>query len=471
MDKKLIGAVLIGLAGVTAVFAIILTIIQPAPTYTILDENSGAIAVQGEFETVSELVQSADILLRPEDIVQPALGATPPASGEIVIQRAEAVQVRNGVNRQTYWTHQNDLGSFLAEVGIQPSAGQQIVADGQPVFINNLNNHAVPNVVEIGGAAAQVTIVDGEQQQVVTTSGDTVADALIEAEIPVNASTVVSPSLNSPVEPNMSISLARGFDVTLLVDGRIQTLVTASNSIPTILANDDIALGALDYTIPPLDTPIEPEQTIQIVRVTEEVRAEESQIEYQTVWQASPEMDLDTQAIISYGQPGIFRREIVSRYEDGVLVSETVMSEGTVQEPINEVYGYGTNIVIRTVDTPEGPREYWRMVRMRVTSYTPSSSGRAADDPAYGITASGVPAGYGVVAIDRNVVPFRSNVFVPGYGIAFAGDTGGGVRGRWIDLGYPDDGFVSWSGYVDVYYLTPVPTPDNINYILPAAPP
>jgi 3D (Asp-Asp-Asp) domain-containing protein len=137
-------------------------------------------------------------------------------------------------------------------------------------------------------------------------------------------------------------------------------------------------------------------------------------------------------------------------------------------EPVNEVIGYGTRITTNVVQTEQGPREYWRLVRMRVTSYTPSSSGRAPDDPHYGITASGLPAGHGVVAIDRSVVPWKSEVFVPGYGVAIAGDTGGGVRGRWIDLGYPDGGYESWSGYVDVYYLTPIPAPEDINYLLPA---
>ena len=107
--------------------------------------------------------------------------------------------------------------------------------------------------------------------------------------------------------------------------------------------------------------------------------------------------------------------------------------------------------------------------RPRVTSYTAASSGKAPDDPGYGITASGVLAGTGVVAIDRSVVPFRSYIYVPGYGKAFAGDTGGGVRGRWIDLGYDEDEYQSWSGYVDVYYLTPVPPAEDINYLLPTA--
>jgi 3D (Asp-Asp-Asp) domain-containing protein len=104
---------------------------------------------------------------------------------------------------------------------------------------------------------------------------------------------------------------------------------------------------------------------------------------------------------------------------------------------------------------------------MRVTAYTAASAGKAPEHPGYGITASGLPAGTGIVAIDRTIVPWRSYVYVPGYGVGFAGDTGGGVKGRWIDLGYDEGELRSWSGYVDVYYLTPVPPAEQINYLLP----
>ena len=102
---------------------------------------------------------------------------------------------------------------------------------------------------------------------------------------------------------------------------------------------------------------------------------------------------------------------------------------------------------------------------MRVTAYTAASSGKSPDHPSYGITASGRPAGTGIVAVDPNVIPFRSEVYVPGYGVGYAGDTGGGIKGRWIDLGYDEDELQAWNGYVDVYYLTPVPA--EINYLIP----
>jgi 3D (Asp-Asp-Asp) domain-containing protein len=52
------------------------------------------------------------------------------------------------------------------------------------------------------------------------------------------------------------------------------------------------------------------------------------------------------------------------------------------------------------------------------------------------ITATGVHAGYGVVAVDHDVIPLGSRLYIEGYGYALAGDTGSRIKGLRIDLGY-----------------------------------
>jgi 3D (Asp-Asp-Asp) domain-containing protein/peptidoglycan hydrolase CwlO-like protein len=54
-----------------------------------------------------------------------------------------------------------------------------------------------------------------------------------------------------------------------------------------------------------------------------------------------------------------------------------------------------------------------------------------------GRTASGLPVGIGVVAVDPTVIPLGTRMFVPGYGPAVAADVGSAVRGRIIDLWMP----------------------------------
>ncbi len=68
-----------------------------------------------------------------------------------------------------------------------------------------------------------------------------------------------------------------------------------------------------------------------------------------------------------------------------------------------------------------------RMI-MEASAYTPFDDGQS------GITASGIPAKRGIVAVDPRVVPLGTRVYVPGYGVAIAADTGGAIKGSKIDL-------------------------------------
>lgn len=54
-----------------------------------------------------------------------------------------------------------------------------------------------------------------------------------------------------------------------------------------------------------------------------------------------------------------------------------------------------------------------------------------------GRTATGLPTGWGVVAVDPSVIPLGTRLTIPGYGDAVAADTGGAVRGATIDLWFP----------------------------------
>jgi 3D (Asp-Asp-Asp) domain-containing protein len=54
-----------------------------------------------------------------------------------------------------------------------------------------------------------------------------------------------------------------------------------------------------------------------------------------------------------------------------------------------------------------------------------------------GRTSTGLPVGWGVVAVDPSVIPLGTHLTIPGYGEAVAADTGGSVVGSTIDLWFP----------------------------------
>jgi 3D (Asp-Asp-Asp) domain-containing protein len=180
---------------------------------------------------------------------------------------------------------------------------------------------------------------------------------------------------------------------------------------------------------------------------------------------------LDRQEVRQKGVTGVIKTRTRIRTENGEEIWRKVEDEWLDQEPSDRIIAYGTQVIVRTLETEAGPIEYWRKISMLATPYNAASSGKDGDHPRYGITRSGLPAGFGIVAVDPKVIPLMTELYIPGYGRAVAGDTGGLIHGKRVDLGF-DDGqplpeIYEWR---DVYILTPVPPADKIRYVLPEWP-
>jgi len=61
-----------------------------------------------------------------------------------------------------------------------------------------------------------------------------------------------------------------------------------------------------------------------------------------------------------------------------------------------------------------------------------------------GTTATGMPVGQGVVAVDPSVIPLGTRMYVPGYGNGVAADVGSGVKGAVIDLWMTPSRCAAW---------------------------
>jgi 3D (Asp-Asp-Asp) domain-containing protein len=74
------------------------------------------------------------------------------------------------------------------------------------------------------------------------------------------------------------------------------------------------------------------------------------------------------------------------------------------------------------------------VIKAVVTAYTRNDPGMDGK----GITFTGTKVRPGVAAVDPEVIPLGSVLFVPGYGYARAEDTGGAIKGNRIDLYFED---------------------------------
>ncbi|HET6445322.1 MAG TPA: ubiquitin-like domain-containing protein [candidate division Zixibacteria bacterium] len=435
--------------------------------YTVYDGDA-AVTIQGRYDTVEDVLNATGIQVGPYDLVSPTASTVLESGGEIHVKRARRIEVQTDDGTELFWTHETQLSPFFQENGIVVGPSHDIRVGNSQLGFEDIVSAELADQIFITRFKT-IEIDDDGRSQSVRTDVESVGEALAEAGITLLNSDTLEPSAEAWLTPGLIIQITRSDPVIVSVDGQFISQRTNFTRTADILSEAGIALGELDYSIPGPEFVNFPGNIIRIVRVTEEYLLEDEVVPYDSLFQGTDQLELDERAILAAGEPGLLRRRIRIRYEDGVEIGRFADGEWVEKEAVDEVTGFGTRIEIRVLETSEGSYEYWRAVRMRATAYTASSSGKPPEHPAYGITASGVSAGTGVVAVDPKVVPFRSWVYVPGYGIGFAGDTGGGVKGRWIDLGYDEDELVAWNGYADVYYLTPVPPLEDIVYLIPAA--
>ncbi|MDO8618504.1 MAG: G5 domain-containing protein [Candidatus Daviesbacteria bacterium] len=182
-------------------------------------------------------------------------------------------------------------------------------------------------------------------------------------------------------------------------------------------------------------------------RFTEKLQEETEIILKKTVYQDDPEVEAGTDTVLNEGEDGKKVTIVKITFADGEEYSrETVSTETTPAK--DKKISRGTKIVWKTLDTPDGEIRYWKKMRVYATHY---------DQHCLGCnewTAIGMRAGKGVIAVDPKVIKMRSKVYVPGYGMAIAGDTGGAIKGNIIDLGFDDARTAGWSArFVDIYLL------------------
>lgn len=425
-----------------------------------------SLTVRTHHEQGAAILRQAGVELAAADLVEPGLEEHVPAGGVLTVRRGRPVSVWADGRRLELRTQATQVGQLLEELDLRLKGGDRLLVNGSAAHpADPLPSEPAGTVHLAVVRSTSIRVADGVTAYLLATSAATVGEALRAAGVWVYPEDRIYPGLEAPVHEGLSVQIARARPLTVLADGRSLTLRTHLPQVLDVLAELGLRMGPLDYLNVEPTARVQSGMVVELTRVEQVTVKETRAIAYVTRWEADPELELDQSRLVQPGQEGVFAREWVERYENGELVDRRLAREWVEREPVPEVHRFGTQIVMRQLETPEGPLTYWRAIRMRATSYTAATSGKTRDHPAYGITRMGLAAGKGIVAVDPRVVSLGTRLYVPGYGLALAGDTGGRILGRRVDLGYDEDNLVLWNSLVTVYLLPPVP--DRINYVLP----
>jgi uncharacterized protein YabE (DUF348 family) len=457
----------------------------------VIEVDGQRFEVHTHAKTVGEALRRNGVGLFPEDIVSPGLQA-PLQEGLVVeVQRSRPVTVKADGQVSQLRTHATTVGQALQETGIamRPAdeilLNEQLVSPSTPLSPDGRSNRTVthrggsrlegdseasiPPLISLR-RATQLILDDSGITTTLHTTLPTVGSVLHENHVKLYLGDLVTPSLQQQVAPGMKVVIERSVPIQIMADGHTIHTRTRAETVAGALGEAGIALVGKDEANPTLETVITSGTEIRITRIREEFLTETDPIPFEMIWVPDPQVEIDNISLVQEGQVGLNKRRFRVTYRDGQEVERGLEDSWAAQPPVTKTMAYGTKIVVRKLDTPDGPMEYWRRMRVYTTSYRPASAGKSRDHPRYGYTRLGVLVKRGIVATDPEVIPLRTWLYVPGYGKSIAADTGGGVKGKFVDLGFSDDDYESWHWWTDVYLLTPVPPADEIRWILPDYP-
>lgn len=430
---------------------------------TILIEDDPPIKKTTFGFTTSQILAEMRIPLYKGDEVDPNLGYWLHLGETIRIRRATWVYVAENEREMVFLSTERLPANLLAQAGIKLYPGDQLFVDGELALPDRMLPWRGTYSLQIIRAEPFTIEIDGKRQTFYT-SEQTVGKALERAGFEVKASDRVSLPLDAPIERGTTVIIERARPIAITSMGKTIRTLSSAKTVGEALTDAGVALQGLDYSHPTpgtllakLSSRSNREIKVEVFRVQDYQLLEKEFIPFETEIQLVDDLEIDKTKIIQPGAFGMKVRRIRVRSIDGQEISREVEDEYTAIEPQNEIKGYGKKLIPHTLETPDGTITYWRALNMYAVSYKPSSSGN--------FTSIGLPLRRGIVAVDTDYIAYGTRMYIPGYGFAIAGDTGGGVVGRLIDLGYSDEDYVSWHQWVTVYFLWP--PPEVIAWIYP----
>lgn len=385
-------------------------------------------------------------------------------------QGSRTVTIRDGGETRTISTSETMPLLILNEAGITAQPTDRVLVNGGAYGLEDEISLAGNLDIQLFRTVS-VRLISPQMDKTILTSAMTVADVLNEDEIVLGSLDEVRPPLTTPITDSLTISIFPAQELTVTTGGMVVKIRSTARTVGEALAEAGIPLMGLDTSSPAENEPLPADGQITVRRVSESIVVELQSIPFDSEESESADVAFGSQEILQNGVNGVAMVRTRIRFEDGVEVSRMQEEKTTLKEPVTQIVATGSKIVLSPAGG-DAPYPYWFATQMYASWYSPCNSGTGSCS--YG-TASGERAGYGIVAVDYSIYSYLAGmrVYIPGYGVATIGDTGGGpiietafgvARTQWIDLGYDDNNIGALSGWVTVYFLEPAPA--EIPYFL-----
>lgn len=359
-------------------------------TYTITDGNSVTVHTSTS-KDIAQVLQEAGIAVDETDLV------TSSGSGpftHIFIQRSQAVTVNYLDQQLSTNTHDTTVQDLLSNLDITLGADDIITAYGQPLSVND-------------------AVYDGMSIHITNSSSETITETIT---IPYETVTYLDPTMaigtsavkTAGVEGQQETTYQKNYVNGTLVDTTVVSTKLLSAPVTEVILQGSAAAAPAE------------DETAVIVYTEPEESASPDQSE------TTLEVETDNDASYYDDEPEYEASEPGESDYEELEYEEPDYEEPDYEEPDYEEPSYSGD----TITTSSG----------EVLTYTDVLSVEATAYCGGGTTATGTPARYGAIAVDPDVIPYGTRMYIVSddgrwiYGEATAEDCGGAINGYIIDL-------------------------------------
>ncbi len=285
-------------------------------------------------------------------------------------------------------------------------------------------------------ATNEVILYYGDERSEIRTNAKTVTEFFTEAGIVIGEHDLVWPEQEAEIEDGLTILVKKVIPVTVKLGQQPDRKIwTNSSSVEGALRELGYIPNDMDIVTPNLNQPIKADQRIEVVQVSYGLIEKPQELKYQTVRKADDSLVKGIEKVIHAGELGEELHLYKGTYYNGELVDLDFMRTELIEEPTEEVVHYGTIEPVTIGGYTFVPKKVLKNVRLTAYSVHEIISGKGPDHPAYGITRSGAKVQENhTIAVDPDLIPLGWWVYIEGYGLYKAEDTGGAIKGKKIDI-------------------------------------
>lgn len=274
-------------------------------------------------------------------------------------------------------------------------------------------------------------VIDGKPTKLVTYQ-KTFDSALKKANITIDVKDKIDKALNSKIANNDVITINKAVNLKVFVDNKELNIKSAEKDIALMLDIEKISLSPNDKVSPSKETKLSTGMNVIITRVKTETIQETKSIDFKTVIEKDNNTVESHSKVLQKGVKGEKSITLNLTYENGKEVSREVIKETVIKEPQSKIIVQGTLPII-SFSRGSTSKTSGKILNVKATAYW-AVNGVNSTYTASGRKAVRNPNGYSTIAVDPNVIPMGTKLYVEGYGYAIAADRGSNVLGKFIDV-------------------------------------